>query len=71
MLKLLSLTNFLTVESLTLSLETGFTAFTGETGAGKSVLMEAIGLAFGKKGGSDLVRYPAQEAQITVLLNCH
>lgn len=67
MLNQLSIKNFLTIETLSLPLEGGFTAFTGETGAGKSVLMEAISLAFGKRGGSDLVRPPAQEAHISLV----
>ena len=43
MLRLLSIRNFVVVETLDLELDAGFTVLTGETGAGKSILLDALG----------------------------
>lgn len=45
-----------TIEKLDLDLGEGFCVFTGETGAGKSIIVDALGLLLGTRGGSDLVR---------------
>ncbi len=45
-----------TIESLDLDLLPGFSAFTGETGAGKSIIVDALGLLLGGRGGGDLIR---------------
>lgn len=45
-----------TIEQLDLDLGDGFNVFTGETGAGKSIIVDALGLLLGSRGGSDLVR---------------
>lgn len=45
-----------TIERLDLDLEDGLSVFTGETGAGKSIIVDALGLLLGTRGGSDLVR---------------
>ena len=47
MLQRLSLRNFVIVKTLDLDIEAGFTVLTGETGAGKSILLDAIGLLLG------------------------
>src|SRR4051812_26695198 len=49
MLRLLSIRNFVVVDTLELELERGFTVLTGETGAGKSILLDAIGLLLGDR----------------------
>ena len=51
MLLSLSLTDFVIVPELTINLEGGFTALTGETGAGKSILIDALQLLLGAHGG--------------------
>lgn len=64
MLTELSVKNFALIENLRLSLKSGFTAVSGETGAGKSLLVTAIGLLRGGKADSFLVRQGAGEAVI-------
>ncbi len=64
MLSELRIRNFALVEDATLSLDTGMSAFTGETGAGKSLLLDAISLLLGSKARSDLVRHGARSAEV-------
>ena len=54
-----------TIETLELELESGFSAFTGETGAGKSIIVDALGLLLGGRGGADLVRTGADDLLVT------
>jgi DNA repair protein RecN (Recombination protein N) len=56
MLTALSIRNIVLIEKLDLSLEHGLTVLTGETGAGKSILLDSLGLALGGRGDSSLVR---------------
>src|SRR6185369_11361044 len=49
MLRLLSIRNFVVVESLDLELDRGFTVLTGETGAGKSILLDGLALLLGDR----------------------
>ncbi len=65
MLLSLSIRNFVIVESLDLDFGPGFTVLTGETGAGKSILIDALLLALGERGDSDVVREGAPRAEIT------
>ncbi|MBC8118936.1 MAG: AAA family ATPase, partial [Burkholderiaceae bacterium] len=65
MLLSLSIRNFVIVESLDLDFSPGFTVLTGETGAGKSILIDALLLALGERGEADVVREGAQRAEIT------
>lgn len=64
MLRALEIKNFIIVEHLELTFETGFTAFTGETGAGKSILIDALALALGAKADSSVIRDGAMKAEI-------
>lgn len=52
MLLTLSLRDFVIVENLNLDFQSGFTVLTGETGAGKSITLDAIGLLLGDKVGA-------------------
>ncbi len=65
MLKFLSLRDFVIVSSLELEFSPGFTALTGETGAGKSILIDALSLALGERGDATMVRNGCERAEIT------
>ncbi len=65
MLTGLSIRDFVLVRHLSLELGEGFTALTGETGAGKSILMTALAFALGGRGGQGLIRPGADQAEIS------
>lgn len=65
MLQELSIQNLALIEKLQLNFDTGFTTLTGETGAGKSILLDALGLALGERADSSLVRHGTSKADIT------
>ena len=65
MLRSLSLRDFVIVTSLEVSMDSGFTVLTGETGAGKSILIDALQLALGSRGDAGVVREGAARAEIT------
>src|SRR5512135_2059855 len=65
MLKFLSIRDFVIVDSLELDFSTGFTALTGETGAGKSILIDALSLALGERGDATTVRAGCERAEIS------
>ena len=61
--------NFAIVEQLDLELENGLTVLTGETGAGKSILLDALNLALGDRADSSVIRHGADKAEISVTFN--
>ncbi|MBB5707710.1 DNA repair protein RecN [Sphingopyxis panaciterrulae] len=65
MLTALSIANIVLIERLDLDFEGGLGVLTGETGAGKSILLDALGLALGMRADSGLVRQGADKAQVT------
>ena len=65
MLKFLSIRDFVIVSEMDLEFGPGFTALTGETGAGKSVLIDALLLALGERGDAAMVRSGSERAEIT------
>ncbi len=65
MLRELSVQNLALIEDVRVELQPGFCAWTGETGAGKSLLLGALGLLLGERGSSDLLRTGAEELRIT------
>ena len=65
MLKFLSVRDFVIVSSLELDFSAGFTALTGETGAGKSILIDALSLALGERSDATLVRAGCERAEIS------
>ena len=65
MLRQLSVHNIVLVERLELEFETGLGVLTGETGAGKSILLDALGLALGARADTGLVRTGAESASVT------
>ena len=63
-LKRITLRDFVIVQELTLDLQTGFTVLTGETGAGKSILVDALQLALGSRADAAYVREGASHADV-------
>lgn len=63
--------NFAIIEKLTISFEQGLTVFTGETGAGKSIIIDAISLLVGGRGSAEYVRHGAHKAEIEALFDIH
>lgn len=60
----LSIKNFAIIEALSISLEKGLTVLTGETGAGKSIIIDAIHLLVGGRGSAEFVRHGEKKAEI-------
>ncbi len=58
--------NFAIVEALDIELESGLSVLTGETGAGKSILLDALGLALGDRADSTVIRHGENRAEISV-----
>lgn len=69
MLLALSLRDFVIVEQLSLDFQNGFTVLTGETGAGKSITLDALALLLGDKADYSQVRHGAKEAQLSALFD--
>ncbi|HEX4896407.1 MAG TPA: DNA repair protein RecN [Solimonas sp.] len=65
MLKTLTIRNLAIIDSLELDFSAGFTVLTGETGAGKSILIDALGLAIGTRADAALVRAGQDKAEIS------
>jgi DNA repair protein RecN (Recombination protein N) len=65
MLRTLSIRDFVIVDTIELEFSAGFTVFTGETGAGKSILIDALSLTLGGRGDASMVREGAAKADIT------
>ncbi|CAN5143124.1 DNA repair protein RecN [soil metagenome] len=65
MLTALSIRDIVLIEKLDLTLDRGLTVLSGETGAGKSILLDALGLALGSRGDSTLVRTGADKGVVT------
>jgi len=64
MLKKLSIRNFAVIEALELEPAPGLNIFTGETGAGKSIIISALGFLLGERSGSDILRPGAASAEV-------
>ncbi len=71
MLQALSIQNFVIVEQLDLEFSKGFTTLTGETGAGKSILIDALSLALGARNEGEVVRIGCDKADISVTVDIH
>ena len=67
MLRFLRIRNLAVIESVDVEFEPGFNVLTGETGAGKSILVEAVGLLLGGRASADLVRTGESQATIEAL----
>src|ERR1041385_3948442 len=64
MLTELRIKNFAIIESLTLPLARGFNVLSGETGAGKSIIVGALGLLLGERANADVVRTGSEKASV-------
>ena len=69
MLTLLRVSGFALIDEVELSLGPGLTVITGETGAGKSILVEALGLLRGGRARADLIRTGADEARVEAVFD--
>ncbi|WP_196258178.1 DNA repair protein RecN [Pelagibacterium limicola] len=69
MLSALSVRNIVLIDQLDLAFERGMTVLTGETGAGKSILLDALTLALGGRGDAALVREGAESGQVVAVLH--
>src|SRR5437870_559455 len=65
MLTALSIRNIVLIEALDLAFGGGLGVLTGETGAGKSILLDALGLALGERAEAGLIRAGADQASVT------
>jgi DNA repair protein RecN (Recombination protein N) len=69
MLRKLTVKNFAVAEKVELELGAGFTALTGETGAGKSILLEALGFLLGGRGSASWLRAGAERLEVEAVLD--
>ena len=69
MLVELSIRDIVLIDKLTLGFETGLGVLTGETGAGKSILLDAFALALGARGDGSLVRHGENQGQVTAVFS--
>ncbi|MEY8371803.1 DNA repair protein RecN [Aerococcaceae bacterium 50-4] len=64
MLQHLTIKNFAIIEDLTIDFDSGMTVLTGETGAGKSIIIDAVGLLVGGRGSTDFIRYGSEKLDL-------
>ena len=69
MLSQLSIRDIVLIERLDLAFETGLSVLTGETGAGKSILLDSLSLALGGRGDGGLVRHGEERGQVTAVFD--
>jgi DNA repair protein RecN (Recombination protein N) len=69
MIEELSVRNFALIDSLTLPLEDGFTVLTGETGAGKSIIVGSLSFLLGGKADSEVIRSGTDEASVSAIVS--
>jgi DNA repair protein RecN (Recombination protein N) len=69
MLRELRIKNFAVIDAVELELGPGLNIITGETGAGKSIILNALGLVAGERGGSDIIRHKEDDATVEALFD--
>ncbi len=69
MIKRLHVKNYILIDDITIDLTDGLNVITGETGSGKSILINAIDVAFGTKAGKDLIKTGSDKATIELTLS--
>ncbi|MEY4699323.1 MAG: hypothetical protein RIR85_743, partial [Pseudomonadota bacterium] len=67
MLRSLNIRDFVIVDTLDIDLESGFTVLTGETGAGKSILLDALALVLGERADASQIREGKNKAEISAI----
>ena len=67
MLRELRIKNFAIIDEVVLQLGHGLNIITGETGAGKSIILSALGLISGERGSSEIIRHKEEEATVEAL----
>src|SRR5690606_8252791 len=70
MLSLIRVKNYAVIDEVELEFDAGLSVVTGETGAGKSIIVDALGLALGDRADASSVRHGAERAEISVLFEC-
>lgn len=71
MLKRLVISNFAIIENIDISFQDGFTVLTGETGAGKSLVIDSLSLLLGNRASSELIRQGEDKAVVQGVFNVH
>ena len=71
MLKFINIINLAVIHKLKVELHAGLCLLTGETGAGKSIIVDALGLLLGRRGGAELIRTDAEMALIEGVFETH
>lgn len=69
MLTQLLIKNFVLVDCLDISFEAGMTVLTGETGAGKSILIDAMSFVLGEKGDTAIIRHGKEKAEVSAIMD--
>ena len=69
MLRELRIKNFAVIDEVVIELGPGLNIITGETGAGKSIILNALGLVAGERGSSDIIRHKEDEATVEALFD--
>ena len=67
MLRGLDIRDMLIIDRLALEFQPGLNVLTGETGAGKSILLDALGFVLGWRGRAELVRAGAEQGEVTAV----
>ena len=70
MLSLIKIRNYAVIDKIEVEFKPGLSVMTGETGAGKSILVDALGLALGDRADAGTVRPGAERAEVSVLFEC-
>ena len=69
MLTDLTIKNIAIIDTLQIAFKPGLTVLTGETGAGKSIIIDAVGLVMGGRASSDLIRSGEEEATVEAIFD--
>ncbi|HEY8521703.1 MAG TPA: DNA repair protein RecN [Gammaproteobacteria bacterium] len=70
MLSLIRVKNYAVIDEAELELDAGFSVITGETGAGKSIIVDALALALGDRADASVVRLGAERAEVSAVFEC-